>query len=335
MKKALYFLASLVIVVGLAWISLGLGKMYPILEFPFWAVIFGLFVGSILRLPAKLKGAALAEPYIKIGLVFLGASVNFTMIMAAGSRGLIQALIGVPVVFFATWFVARKFKLDEKFAAILATAVSICGVSAAIAAAASVMAKKEHLTYAITLVIVFALAFMFAQPYAAKLIGLSPAVAGSWIGNNIDNTAAVVGAAKMHSEGALKVASIVKMGQNCLIGVVAFLLAFWCFLKEKTVSQKPKLSEIWTRFPKFVLGFVLFSILASAGVFSAQLIKIWLNPIRSWLFAMTFVSIGLTTSFGALKEIGGRPLYVFLIATGINLVTAFILAQLLFGNFII
>ena len=335
MRNKIYFLISLGLVLGLAWLSIRLGKINPVLEFPFWAVLGGLFIGSLLRLPERLKTAAKTEPYIKTGLILLGASINFGVILSVGSRGIIQALIGVPLVFLFTYFVARRFRLDEKFAAVLSTAVSICGVSAAIAAGSAIFAKKEHLAYVVTMIIFGALALMFIQPYLAKELDLSPAVAGSWIGNNIDNTAAVVGAGKLHSEGAMKVASIVKMSQNTLIGLATFLLALWFAFKRKEQNIKVGVREIWNRFPKFVLGFILFSVLASIGVFSSAMVKEWLNPIRIWLFAMAFVSIGMTVSFGELRKIGGKPLVVFLTATVFNLIMAFVLANLFFGNYTI
>ena len=146
----------------------------------------------------------------------------------------------------------------------MAASVSICGVSAAIAASGAVLAKKEQLAYVTTLVILFALPLMIFMPWAAKAMGLSTDVAGAWIGGNIDTTAAVVGAGAVHSEAAMKVASIVKMSQNALIGVAAFLLAlYWVMVVERKPEKKPSPMEIWNRFPKFVLGFIAASILAS------------------------------------------------------------------------
>lgn len=333
--KLIVFLVSLGAVAGLAYWAQQLVKLNPVLEFPFWAVLLGIGAGIIINL-TKLKGllsAALTEPYIKLGLIFLGASINFSVIMSVGSRGIAQALIGVPLVFFFTWWVAKRLKLDEKFGAILSAAVSICGVSAAIATASSIRAKKEHLAYVTTAIILFALVFMFFQPWLAKQMELSPEVAGAWIGNNIDNTGAVVGAGKLHSETAMKVASIVKMGQNVLIGLAAFLLALYFSFKDRVNTTKPRLRELWDKFPKFVLGFILMSVLVSVGWISGGTVKEWLNPIRVWLFAMAFVSIGMTVPLSGMLKIGGRPLVVLLLATAFNLVSAYVLANIFFGGF--
>jgi uncharacterized membrane protein YadS len=185
----------------------------------------------------------------------------------------------------------------------------------------------------VSLVILFALAFMFIQPWLANVINLSPEVAGAWIGNNIDNTAAVVGAGKLHSEVAMKIASIVKMGQNTLIGVAAFLLALYFSFRKKEENGKVGLKTLWDKFPKFVLGFMALSILASIGFLSKDLISDWISPVKNWLFAMAFVSIGMMVPFGKIKEIGGKPLIVFSIATIFNLATALVLSHIFFGNY--
>ncbi len=254
------WIISLVVIGGLAYLSQVLTKINPAIEFPIYAVILGLVIGNIPFLKVLGIGAK-PELYIKIGLVLLGASVNFAVIMSVGARGLLQAIIGMPLVFFFTWYICKWFKIDDKVKALLSTAVSICGVSAAVAAAGSVVAKKEQLTYVIALVILFALPLMILMPVMAHWMNLSPAVAGAWMGNNIDTTAAVTGAAQIYGEQALKVASIVKMSQNLFIGLAAFLLALWFATKFRRTT-KPKAIDIWQKFPKFVIGFIFFSVIA-------------------------------------------------------------------------
>ena len=211
------------------------------------------------------------------------------------------------------------------------TAISICCVSAAIAAAGSVLANKEQLAYITALVIVTALPLMVLMPYLAVAMNLSPAVAGAWFGGNIDTTAAVVAAGTIHSESAMKVASIVKMSQNALIGLVAFLLAlYWVIVVERQPQGRPRVRVIWDRFPKFILGFVAASILASIGFFSrAQIADV--NALRNWAFALAFVSIGLELSFGELRKMGIKPVVVFLGATLFNTLLALGVATVIFA----
>jgi uncharacterized integral membrane protein (TIGR00698 family) len=305
------------------------------IEFPLWAAILGLaanLIASALGVKERLNSAFRTELFIKIGLVLLGASINLTQIMSVGARGMAQALVMVTTVFLFTWWLGGLLKVDNKLRAVMSAAVSICGVSAAIAAGGAVLAKKEQLAYVTTLVILTALPLMVVMPYAATAMGMSPEWAGAWFGGNIDTTAAVVGAGTMYGEAAVKVASIVKLSQNTLIGVAAFLLAgYWALKEERHAGERPGARLIWERFPKFVLGFVLVSVLASAGLFDKAQIKD-INALRSWAFTLAFVGIGWSLSLRELKTIGGKPLLVYLCATVFNTLLAFGVAWVLFGR---
>ncbi len=213
----------------------------------------------------------------------------------------------------------------------MATAVSICGVSAAIAAAGSVMAKKEEITYITALVIFTALPLMVLMPWIANAIGMSESWAGAWFGGNIDTTAAVVGAGTIYGEEAQSVAAIVKMSQNVLIGVAAFLLAFYfvTVVERKSKDEAPSAAVIWQRFPKFVLGFLLVSILTSIGLFTKDqlgVIKVWYK----WFFALAFFSIGLELSVKEIGKMGWPPVIVYMAATIFNTVLAMIVSWIIF-----
>ncbi|MCC7355248.1 MAG: putative sulfate exporter family transporter [Anaerolineae bacterium] len=330
--------ASAIVLVALAVLTnqFATAKWNPAaIEYPLWAAVLGLganLIASALGVKERLNSAFRTEFFIKIGLVLLGASVNLTQIMSVGARGMIQAVIMVAAVFLFTWWLGGVLKLDSKLRAVMCAAVSICGVSAAIAAGGAVLAKKEQLAYVTTLVILTALPLMILMPYAATAIGMTPEWAGAWFGGNIDTTAAVVGAGTIYGEAAVKVASIVKLSQNTLIGVAAFLLAvYWALKEERRPDERPSARLIWERFPKFVLGFVLVSALTSLGLFDKAQIKD-INALRSWAFTLAFVGIGWSLSLRELRTIGGRPLLVYLVATAFNTVLAFGLAWLLFGR---
>ncbi len=347
MVKYLRMASALVIILGLAIVSNRLAKLNANIEFPIYAALLGIVLGNIPYVGVFLRSGGHTEFFIKIGLVLLGASINFAVVMSVGARGLLQAIIGMPLVFFFTWYVCKWFHLEDKLRAVLATAVSICGVSAAIGAAGSILAKKEHLTYVIALVTLFALPLMVLMPYLARLMNLSMPVAGAWIGNNIDTTAAVTGAAQLYGDGAIKVASIVKMSQNLFIGLACFLLALYFALKGEPVRiapetgthtvcyiirTKPRAGLLWDRFPKFILGFMLVVILVSVGGITKPEVTI-LNNLRNWFFCLAFVCIGLGFNFKEFLKVGGKPLAVFAIATVFNTVTALGLAWLLFGSY--
>jgi uncharacterized integral membrane protein (TIGR00698 family) len=304
------------------------------LEYPIWAALIGLVanaLASLLKVREKLGVAIRTELFLKIGLILLGAGVNMTLVMSVGARGLIQGVLMVVSVFFFTWWLGGMLGLESKLRAVMATAVSICGVSAAIAAAGSVLAKKEHLAYISALVIVTALPLMVLMPYLATQISMSPQWAGAWFGGNIDTTAAVVGAGTIYGEEAASVASIVKMAQNALIGVAAFGLArYWALHEERNPEVRPSPKVIWDRFPKFVLGFILASILASLGVFSKEQSAL-IKQFRDWALMLAFIGIGWDLAVGEFKKMGIRPVLVYLAATIFNTLLAFGVARAFFG----
>lgn len=356
--------AGFVLVLALAWIVQVLttnmpdwtadtwfGQLAKSIEFPVYAITLGFAFNGILSLLGirdKLSGGFRTEFFIKIGLVLLGASVNITVILDMGLPAVLQALLLIAVVFFFTWWFAGIIGLEPHLRALLASALSICGVSAAVAAAGAVHAKKEQLAYVAGLVIVFALPAIFLLPWLADLMGLSPLVTGAWIGGNIDTTAAVTAAGAVSGEDVLQYASIVKMIQNALIGFVAVALSIYFTLRvdrpagvdAKAVSRSGW-GEVWSRFPKFVLGFIAASIIVSAlaASFPAALEDgAWLDngmaaakTLQTVFFTLAFVSIGLEFRFGALRDAGWKPVLVFFAGTIVNLVAGLGLSVLLFG----
>jgi uncharacterized membrane protein YadS len=342
------FIVGIIIVLALAWVSWqgsvwatkNLGDFGKALEYPLWAAVLGLIANLVLgalKFKDFIKPGVRTELFLKIGLVLLGLGINMTTVIRAGGGGVIQGIFMVTTVFLFSWWLGGVFKLSDSMRAVMSTAIAICGVSAAIAAAGSVLAKKEELAYVTALVIVTSLPLMVIMPYMAQALNLSTTVAGAWFGGNIDTTAAVVGAGTIHSKKAQEIASIVKMSQNALIGVVAFILALYFVTVVEKGKEKPSARVIWDRFPKFVLGFIVASILASLVdakgnnlIFSADALA-GLGNIKNWLFAMAFVCIGLELDFSSLKQVGGAPLWCYLIVTVFNTVLALIVASIIFG----
>ncbi len=304
------------------------------LEYPLTAVVIGLIANAVLRVTGLytfIRPAVRTELFLKIGLVLLGARISLGDLLAKGTGGLIQALIMVASVFLFTWWLAGRFKLPETLKAVMASAVSVCGVSAAIAAAGAVQARKEEVSYITTLVILTALPLMVLMPWLADVMGLNPTVAGAWFGGNIDTTAAVVGAGTIYGPEAQQVAAVVKLAQNVMIGVVAFLLAlYFAMVVNRGEGERPTPIMIWQRFPKFVLGFVVVSILASLDMFTPALAA-EIDTANKWFFALAFVCIGLDFTLAELRKAGWKPTAVYMGATVFNTILALIVATVIFG----
>ncbi len=361
MMRAFWLLIGLWVLggIGMAIMGLGFGKFtlgFPIvfilsalaffvagnsavnyygLEVVFWALIFGLVISNFFGIPEWLKTAIKTEFFIKIGLVLLGAEVLFTTIAKVGAYGMVQSIIVILAVFYFCYWIAKKLGLDDEFASILGTAVSICGVSAAIAAGGAVKGDQKKISHTISLVLLCAIPMLIFQPLIAKAVGMLPAVAGAWIGGTIDTTGAVVAAGAIAGDAAMSVAVVVKMAQNVLIGFAAFFLAVWFTFKGQAAGQKPSLMEIWFRFPKFVVGFIIASIVFSffMSEASAKAVTSITSGLRGWWFTMAFLCIGLETKFKELVAMGGgRPAAAFLIAQVFNIIWTLIFAYLIFGG---
>lgn len=305
------------------------------------AVIFslglGLFISNIFSLPVWVKESLTGELFVKIGLVLLGTSVIFSDILRAGLLGLVQALVVVFAVWYFAFWVCRKLKIDEELTMMISSAVSICGVSAAIATAGAIKGDTRKLSYVISLVLVTAIPMMIFMPYIARYFHFPEEVTGAWLGGTIDTTGAVVASGSLVGETALKVSTIVKFSQNVLLGVAAFVISiYWTYSSEKKShsGEKPTLAVIWERFPKFVLGFIgaslVFSFFLNAETVNG--VKDSLKSIQNLWFVLAFTSIGLETRFSDLFNSESRkPLAAFLTAQLFNIIITLAIAWVLFG----
>lgn len=306
------------------------------LEPVFFSVVFGLLVSNLFRVPDWMRPAIQSEFFIKIGIVCLGATILIGDVMKSGAYGLFQALIVVFAVWFFAFRVSKRMGVDGETATMLASSVSICGVSAAIATAGVINGDNRKLSYIVSLVLVCAVPMMYLMPWLANVMGLSPEVAGAWLGGTIDTTGAVAASGTMLGEEAANTAIIVKSSQNVLLGVAAFVISlFWSFQSEGTrkAAQKPTAKLIWQRFPKFVVGFVLASLVFSLlvdGQVAAEAGKIAKGFTNS-LFSIAFVCVGLETRFRDIVSKENRnTLKAFLTAQGFNIVFTLLIAWLIF-----
>lgn len=349
------------------------------LEYVLWALLLGLLISNTIGTPLWLRPAVLGELFVKLGLVLLGAEVLLGTLLKYGIPGIFVAWVVTPVVLVTTyWFGQTVLRMQSKTLNIVISAdMSVCGVSAAIATAAACRAKKDELSMAIGLSMGFTVVMMVLLPKLCLAIGLPEPIAGAWIGGTIDSTGAVAAAGELVGAQAGEVAVTIKMIQNTLIGVVAFAVAtYWVSVVERpspsgssaggataggatagsdgtaeglagapsvAPSQRGRvgIGEIWRRFPKFVLGFVGVSLLASAiaglgayealGLDSVQ--SGVTKPLRGWLFCLAFVCIGLESNVRQfLPHLrSGKPLALYVVGQSLNLLLTLAMAYLMFG----
>jgi uncharacterized integral membrane protein (TIGR00698 family) len=347
-EKPLRFLPAFPVVFIIAVLSFMVSSQKTInaygLGYAFWALLVGLLVSNTIGTPERLKAAVRTELYIKIGLVLLGGEILFTKMLALGGPGLLVAWVVTPVVVtFMYFFGTRTLKMaSRKLAITIAAATSVCGVSAAIAVAGACRAKKDELTLAVGMTLIFTVLMMVFMPLAIKAVGMDVLVGGAWMGGTIDSTGAVVAAGAMLGQEAMNVAAVVKMIQNVLIGLLGFVVAvLWVTRVDRDPhGPKPSPMEIWYRFPKFIVGFVAASVVFSFILTPAigddavgGLLKIS-KGLRSCFFCLAFVSIGLESSFKELAKqmAGGKPLILYIVGQSFNLLLTLIMAYVAFGG---
>ncbi len=373
-RSSASFLLAFPALFGLALLANVMAKQQQVealgLEYVLWALLLGLLISNTIGTPMWLRPAVMGEQFVKLGLVLLGVEVLLGTLLKYGIPGIFVAWIVTPVVLVTTYLFGQYIlRIQSKTLNIVISAdMSVCGVSAAIATAAACRAKKDELSLAIGLSMGFTVVMMVLLPKLCLAIGLPEPIAGAWIGGTIDSTGAVAAAGELVGKQAGEVAVTIKMIQNTLIGVVAFAVAtYWVSVVEPqsdpaasaTLGSEPGngatpdssvargqgaiggLGEIWRRFPKFVLGFVGVSVIASAitalGAYEALGLDSVQNGVtkslRGWLFCLAFVCIGLESNVRQfLPHLrSGKPLVLYVVGQSLNLLLTLAMAYLMFG----
>jgi len=321
-------------------------------EYVLWALMLGLLISNTVGVPGFLRPMLIGDSLIKLGLVLFGAEVLFGKLMVLGVPGIFTSWLVTPVVLISTyWFGQKVLKMESpSLNMVISADMSVCGVSAAIATGAACRAKREEVSYAIGVSLLFTAIMMIVQPWIVLWSGMDKIVGAAWMGGTIDSTGAVAAAGAVLGEEAEKVASTVKMIQNVLIGVIAFGVATYWSARHGNlevgqegdgVGTRIGVGEIWKRFPKFVFGFIgaslVFSFLPQLFGLTAPgvetLTKDLTAPLRIWLFCLAFVAFGLETNF---RELGkylreGKPLLLYLIGQAWSMLLSLAMATLMFG----
>jgi uncharacterized membrane protein YadS len=291
--------------------------------------------------------------------VLLGAGLPLTLIVWAGPVAIVQAGIVSLVTFGVIFFVARRLGLDPRLAATLGTGGAVCGVSGAIAIGGAVGARKEQVSVTISLVVVWAVIMIFLLPLVARSLQLPTGVAGAWIGTSEFADAAGLAAAQAYGgyaghvpgiagsgDAAVTAFTLMKViGRDMWIGVWAFVLSIIATTRWQStgVHSRTGAGEIWRRFPKFVLGFLIASgivALISRGfdyaAYKKEVLPVLVAPLqslRTWAFTFAFLSIGLTTRLRDFAAVGARPFYAFTAGVLVNVILGYVLSTGPFVDF--
>lgn len=282
----------------------------PNIEYVLWAILIGIAISNTVGLsPAFRPGIATYEFWLKTGIVLLGARFILGDVLRLGGFSLI--LVAVEILFSLLFMTAlgKAFNLSPKLTDLLAIGSSICGVSAIIAAQGAIDADEEDSSYAIAAILALGAVALFTFPLIGHVLHMSDTSYGIWAGLGVDNTAEATAAGALFSDTAGKVAVLAKTARNAMIGFVVLAYAIHWARRQHTAGVANKAQFLWQKFPKFVLGFLLISALATVRVFdSAQLVN--LANLSRWAFLLTFAGVGLRTNIGDMRKQGLRPFLV-------------------------
>lgn len=293
----------------------------PHSEYVLFAIAIGMLVRNIFPLPKVFApGIASYELWMKTGVALVGARLVLYEVFAVGASGIVLVIIEIAVAILTAAYLGRLFGLKEKLASLLGIGIGVCGVSAIISTTSAIEAEEDDAAYAIATILLFGAIMIFLYPALGAWLGMTDTAFGYWTGLSIDNTAEAVATGYAYSEAAGDIATIVKLSRNALMGLVVLLMALHYARKGITGEVKNKAAFLWQRLPKFLIGFLAFSLLATLGIITPAQGKI-LNNASKWLFMLTFAGVGLSTDFKRMRA-GIKPFIVgFGVETVVSIVT--------------
>jgi uncharacterized integral membrane protein (TIGR00698 family) len=281
--------------------------IFPTIEYVLWAILLGLVISNVFGLAAIFKpGVATYEFWLKAGIVLLGARFLLGDVWKLGGVSLL--LVGIEIlgaIAFMT-FLGRLFGLRPKLTTLLAVGSAVCGVSAIIATKGAIDADDEDSSFAIAAILALGAIALFTFPLIGHALHLSDHAYGVWAGLAVDNTAEATAAGALYSDAAAKLAVLTKTTRNALIGFVVLAYAIYWASRGQAETIGNKAAFLWQKFPKFVLGFLLISALATAGFFTKDN-NLALANLSRWAFLLTFAGVGLRTNFREMRKQGLRP----------------------------
>jgi uncharacterized integral membrane protein (TIGR00698 family) len=282
----------------------------PNIEYVLWAILIGLIIANTVGLPRIFQaGVATYEFWLKVGIILMGA--RFLLVDILKLSGISLVLVAVELTLaltFMTWL-GTSFNLKPKLVTLLSVGASVCGVSAIIATEGAIESDPEDSSIAIAAILLLGAISLLFFPLIGHALHMSDHAYGLWTGLAVDNTAEATAAGALYSDAAGKYAVLAKTCRNALIGFVVLGYAIYWASKGEAKGIANKGAFLVQKFPKFILGFLAISLLASYGFFNKPQTAA-LGNLSRWAFLLTFAGVGLSTNFRKLGKQGLKPFIV-------------------------
>jgi uncharacterized integral membrane protein (TIGR00698 family) len=335
MASPVRLLPGLALLVAVGLLARLLSTAVPSVNHLIAAVVLGALLANVVGWPSvAAPGVARHKLLLEVGIVLMGAQLAVGAVLDAGPRILLLVVGTVAFSLLVVEFFARNvFGLAEKIGSLVAAGVSICGVSAVVAVASSIEADEEQVAYAVATVLLFDAATLFVYPLVGHALGLSDVVFGVWAGLSMFSTGPVAAAGFAYSEAAGQWATLTKLARNLFISAAVVVYSVWYArrrLARNDEAARVSPGLLWTKFPKFVVGFVLVMLVANLGVFTPDQ-RVSLQHAYQWLFLFAFAGLGLEMRLGELRRAGARPVLLTLVSLLVVATVSLAVVSLLFG----
>ena len=298
----------------------------PNVEYVLWAILIGVLIANTIGLPRIFRaGVATYEFWLKAGIILLGARFILGDILHLSGISFVLIFIELALALTFMTYLGRGFKLSPKLITLLAVGSSVCGVSAIIATQGAIDAEEEDSSVAIAAILALGAISLVFFPLVGHTLHMSDHAYGLWTGLAVDNTAEATAAGALYSDAAGKFAVLAKTCRNACIGFIVLGYAIYWARKGQAAVIENKASFLWKKFPKFVLGFLFISLIATLGTLDPKLYPhlasmvpygftrpqiAALGNLSRWAFLLTFAGVGLRTSFKDLVKQGVKPFLV-------------------------
>ena len=282
----------------------------PQISYVLWAILLGLIVSNFFGVARIFRpGIATYELWLKLGIVLVGARFLLQDVLHIGGLSLVLVAVELALSLSVMTLLGRIFRLPPKLTSLLAIGSSICGVTAIMAAQGAIEPDEEDTSTAIAAILTLGAIALVAFPAIGHSLHLGQQAYGMWAGLAVDNTAESVATGALYGQDAGRWAILAKTARSSFIGFVVLGYAVYWASKGQAAHVRNKPLFLWQRFPKFILGFLAISILATAGFFTKGQLGS-LASLSQWVFLPAFAGVGLRTNMKDLVGQGWRPLAV-------------------------
>ncbi|GAB6098517.1 YeiH family protein [Halanaerocella petrolearia] len=298
----------LLFVVG--YLSKWIALYIPHIEYVLIAIIIGMFFGNTFNIPKIfVPGIDTYELWLKLGIVVLGARLVLQNVLKIGGVGIVLVILEIIFSLILVEFLAKQFGVSDKLGSLLAMGTGICGVSVIIGATGAIDADEEESGLAIATILIFSAVTVFLYPIIGQIVNMSDQIFGFWSGLAVDNTAEALATGFAYSDQAGQYATVIKLSRNALMGIIVLLYSIYYARKGMTTEVDNKVKFVWKKFPKFLIGFLLLSLLSTLGLFTQDEIGTMKN-LYKWIFMLSFAGVGFRTDFDKMREIGLKSFFV-------------------------